>query len=105
MSDHPLNILYLTHNSDRGESAMIIGMHRAGMDVRVFANLESRYVQAIQAAGIAVTHVCWKQKLDRAALKLIWRTIVEDLLDADLRTSVDDSDAQQARAPALLRVP
>jgi glycosyltransferase involved in cell wall biosynthesis len=81
MDDHPLNILYLTHNSDRGESAMMIGMHRAGMDVRVFANLESRYVQAIQAAGIPVTHVSWKQKLDRAALKLIRRTVVDDRID------------------------
>jgi glycosyltransferase involved in cell wall biosynthesis len=81
MDDHPLNILYLTHNSDRGESAMMIGMHRAGMDVRVFANLESRYVQAIQAAGIPVTHVSWKQKLDRATLKLIRRTVVDDRID------------------------
>jgi len=81
MGDRPLNILYLTHNSDRGESAMMIGMYRAGMDVRVFANLESRYVQAIQAAGIPVTHVSWKQKLDRAALKLIRRTVVDDRID------------------------
>lgn len=81
MGDHPLNILYLTHNSDRGESAMMIGMHRAGMNVRVFANLESRYVKAIREAGIPVTHVSWKKKLDRAALKLIRRTVAEDQID------------------------
>lgn len=76
-----LRILYLTHNSDRGESAMMMGMHAAGMDVRVFANLESRYVKAMQVAGLSVTHISWKKKLDRRALKLIRKTVIEDKID------------------------
>jgi glycosyltransferase involved in cell wall biosynthesis len=76
-----LRILYLTHNSDRGESAMMMGVRDAGMDVRVFANLESRYVKAMQAAGLAVTHISWKKKLDRKVLALIRRTVIEDKID------------------------
>ena len=35
MAAQKLRILYLTHNSDRGESAMMIGVRDAGMDVRM----------------------------------------------------------------------
>lgn len=76
-----MNILYLTHNSDRGESAMMMGVRDAGMNVRVFANLESRYVQAMQKAGLPVTHISWKKKLDRQALELIRKTVIEDKID------------------------
>jgi glycosyltransferase involved in cell wall biosynthesis len=79
--DSVLKILYLTHNSDRGESAMMMGMHAAGMDVRVFANLESRYVKALQTAGLPVTHISWKKKLDRRNLKLIRKTVIDEKID------------------------
>jgi len=79
--DTVLRILYLTHNSDRGESAMMMGVRDAGMDVRVFANLESRYVKAMQSAGLPVTHISWKKRLDRRALKLIRRTIIDEKID------------------------
>jgi len=36
----PLNILYLTDKSDRGESAMIKGIRDTGMKVRVFFRLD-----------------------------------------------------------------
>ena len=81
MIDRPLRILYLTHNSDRGESAMIKGMHESGMDVRVFANLESRYVISMQEMGIPVVHFSWKKRLDRSALEAIRRTVLEDHID------------------------
>ena len=81
MAAQKLRILYLTHNSDRGESAMMIGVRDAGMDVRVFANLESPHVKRIQAAGIPVTHVSWKKRLDRSALKLIRQTVTDDRID------------------------
>jgi glycosyltransferase involved in cell wall biosynthesis len=81
MNESPLRILYLTHISDRGESAMIMGMHAAGLDVRVFANLDSKHVQKIQAAGIPVRHYTWKKKLDRNALRQIRKTVIEDRID------------------------
>ena len=58
MSVSPLNILYLTDRSDRGESAMIRGVHERGMHVHVFGRLDSPYVQFLREQGIDV----WKAK-------------------------------------------
>ena len=54
MTDRPLRILYLTKNSDRGESATIIGVHQAGHQVQLFADTRSAHVQRIAEAGRGV---------------------------------------------------
>lgn len=81
MAQRPLNILYLTDKSDRGESAMIMGVRAAGMNVRVFGRLDSRHVQGIRDAGIPVVDVRWKKRLDRRVLQLIRHTVAEERID------------------------
>ena len=48
----PYRLLYLSKNSDRGESATIIGVRDAGHDVRLFADTRSIHVRRIADAGI-----------------------------------------------------
>ncbi len=81
MKQQILNILYLTDKSDRGESAMIMGVRDAGMNVRVFARLDSPRVQKIRDSGIAVTDVRWAKQLDREVLKHIRQTVIEHETD------------------------
>ena len=76
-----MRILYITKNSDRPESATIIGMSKRGVDVFVMADLRSPHVRRIQAAGIEVLDVPLDRKLDRDALQLIRRTVVEQSID------------------------
>jgi len=80
-ASRPLKILYLTDKSDRGESAMIMGVRDAGMDVRVFGRLDSRHVQAIRDSGIPVTDVRWEKYLDRRVLRDIRRTVLDQGID------------------------
>ena len=80
-TDRPLSILYLTDRSDRGESAMIRGIHDRGLRVKVFGRPDSPYVQALQDHGVDVTGVSWKRKLDPALLRLIRATIEERGVD------------------------
>ncbi|HET6563811.1 MAG TPA: glycosyltransferase family 4 protein [Xanthomonadales bacterium] len=77
----PLNILYLTDKSDRGESAMIMGVHQQGHQVRVFGKLDSPHVQRIRDTGIPVTDVRWKKKLDRKVLHAIQETVLQHGID------------------------
>ena len=81
MSLLPLNTLHLTERSDRGESAWIIGIRDQGVNVRVFANLDSPHVQRMRDAGIPVTDVRWKKRLDRDVLNLIRKTCLEHGID------------------------
>lgn len=76
-----LKILYLTDKSDRGESAMIMGVHQQGHDVRVFGKLDSPHMQRIRDDGIRVTDVRWKKKLDRRVLNSIRETVLQDGID------------------------
>lgn len=73
--DTRLRVLYITKNSDRPESATIIGMRDRGVDVMVMADIRSPHVQRIRDAGIEVHDVPLDRKLDRAALRLIRRTV------------------------------
>jgi glycosyltransferase involved in cell wall biosynthesis len=77
----PLNVLYLTDKSDRGESAMIIGVHQQGHAVQVFGKLDSPHVQRIRDSGIPVTDVRWKKKLDRKVLRVIRQAVLRDGID------------------------
>ncbi len=81
MNQPVLNILYLTDKSDRGESAMIMGVRDAGMNVHVFARLDSPRVQAIRDSGVVVTDVRWQKQLDRKVLKQIRQTVIENKID------------------------
>jgi glycosyltransferase involved in cell wall biosynthesis len=81
MDQRPLKLLHICHTSDRGESAWIIGMHRLGMQVRVFGQLESPYIQAMVDAGIQVSGVSWKKRIDRDVLEQIRSTIAEQGTD------------------------
>ncbi len=76
-----LKILYLTDRSDRGESAMIHGMHQSGHRVHVFARQDSPHVQRLMEAGVPVTHTPWKKKLDRLLLRRLRQMITSDDID------------------------
>lgn len=111
MKDRPLNILYLTDKSDRGESAMIMGIRDQGMNVRVFGKLDSPRVQAIRDSGIPVVDVRWKKKLDRDVLKRIRQTVIEEDIDiihtGNSRTTLHmvlatKSLYRQGRSPKLI---
>ncbi len=81
MTSRPLRILYLTKNADRGESAMIIGIHQAGHDVRLIANIDSKHVQRIRDAGVPVTNYNWEPKFDRGLIRKIRRDVRDDEID------------------------
>lgn len=74
-------ILYLTDKSDRGESAMIMGVNQMGHQVEVFGKLDSEHVQRIRDSGIPVSDVRWKKKLDRKVLKEIRETVLQNNID------------------------
>lgn len=76
-----MRVLYITKNSDRPESATIIGLREAGVSPLVMADLRSTHVQRIRDAGIPVLDVPLNSKLDRVALKLIRNTIVAEEID------------------------
>jgi len=76
-----LRILYLTDKSDRGESAMIMGVQQHGHEVHVFGKLASEHVQRIRDSGIPVTDVPWKKKLDRKVLQAIRHTVLLHEID------------------------
>lgn len=76
-----MRVLFITKNSDRPESATIIGLREAGVSPLVMADLRSTHVQRIRDAGIPVLDVPLDNKLDRDALKLIRNTIVSEEID------------------------
>jgi len=76
-----MRVLYITKNSDRPESATIIGLHQRGVQVTVMANLRSAHVQRIQSAGIQVEDLPLEKKLDRVALDTIRRTVHDQGID------------------------
>lgn len=77
----PMRVLYITKNSDRPESATVIGMRDRGVDVTVMADTRSPHVQRIRAAGITVHDMPLDGKLDRAALRTIRRTVEDHEID------------------------
>jgi glycosyltransferase involved in cell wall biosynthesis len=70
-----MRVLYLTKNSDRPESATIIGLREHGIEPVVMADARSSHVQRIRDAGITVHDTRWEEMLDGDALRLI-RTLV-----------------------------
>jgi len=76
-ASQPLRILYLTDKSDRGESAMIMGVRQHGHQVQVFGKLDSPHVQRIRDSGIPVRDVRWKKKLDRGVLQAIREVVLQ----------------------------
>lgn len=76
-----LKILYLTDKSDRGESAMIMGVQAQGHEVRVFGKLASPHIQRIRDSGIPVADVRWKKKLDGEVLRAIRKTVLDHDID------------------------
>ena len=71
-----MRVLYITKNSDRPESATIIGLREAGVSPIVMADLRSAHVQRIRDAGIPVLDIPLDRKFDREALKVIRETIL-----------------------------
>ena len=103
MPDEALSILYLTDRCDRGESAMIRGVHQHGMRVQAFANQASPHVQSLVAAGIPVTDIHWRKKLDRAVLTRIrdtWAKMKKRLTDHLIPSIELSRMLQEAGAPA-----
>ena len=76
-----MRVLFITKNSDRGESATIIGLREAGVSAIVMADLRSAHVQRIEDAGISVLDVPLDKKLDREALKMIRKIILAEQID------------------------
>ncbi len=76
-----MKTLHLTDKSDRGESAWIIGIRDAGVDVRVFGKLDSPHVRRIRDAGIPVTDVRWEKRYDRKVIKMIRRAVLDEKID------------------------
>jgi glycosyltransferase involved in cell wall biosynthesis len=76
-----MNVLYLTKNSDRAESAMITGVHKAGVQATVMGDLRSAHMQRIRDAGVHVIDVAWERRLDLKTLRLIRDTIANDSID------------------------
>ena len=58
-----MRILYITKNSDRPESATIIGLNKAGVSPIVMADLRSPHVQRIRDAGIPLLDIPWTANL------------------------------------------
>ena len=81
MTERPLNILYFTDRCDRGESAMIKGVHDQGLNVTVFGRMDSPYVQGLREHGIAVEDVRWDRKLDFGILRRIRHAVIEKNID------------------------
>lgn len=71
-------VLYLTDRSDRGESAMIAGVHQRGIPVIVFARRDSPHVQRLERAGVPVRDTRWNRKLDWALLRRIRQAIRDE---------------------------
>jgi glycosyltransferase involved in cell wall biosynthesis len=76
-----MRVLFITKNSDRPESASILGLQKKGVDVLVMADGRSLHVQRLLEAGIEVLDVPLEKKLDRAALRLIRRVVKEKKID------------------------
>ena len=76
-----MRVLYITKNSDRPESATIIGLREAGVSPIVMADLRSTHVQRIRDAGIPVLDIPLDRKFDREALKVIRETILSSKID------------------------
>jgi hypothetical protein len=76
-----MQVLYITKNSDRPESATIIGLRDAGASPIVMADLSSAHVQRIRDAGIPVLDIPLDRKFDRDALKVIRETILSRKID------------------------
>jgi glycosyltransferase involved in cell wall biosynthesis len=76
-----MRILYITKNSDRPESASIIGLRDAGVAPIVMGDLRSAHMQRIRDAGIAVLDVPLDKRLDRKAQQLIRETVVSHKID------------------------
>lgn len=76
-----IRVLYITKNSDRPESASIIGLAGAGVEPIVMGDLRSPHVQRIGEAGITVIDVPLDKKFDRKALRLIRRTVISGRIE------------------------
>ena len=76
-----MRVLYITKNSDRPESATVLGLRGAGVSPIVMGDLRSMHLRRIRDAGVPVLDVPLDRKLDRAALKLIRRTIIARKID------------------------
>lgn len=76
-----MKVLYITKNSDRPESATIKGMRDRGLDVIVMADQSSPHVQRLMEAGLSVIDMPLNRKLDRAALRVIRDTVLEQDID------------------------
>jgi glycosyltransferase involved in cell wall biosynthesis len=81
MSRLSLNTLHITDKSDRGEAGWIMGIREAGVNVRVMGKLDSPHVRRMRDAGIPVTDVRWRKRLDREVLAQIRRTCIDHDID------------------------
>lgn len=76
-----MRVLFITKNSDRPESATIIGLRDRGVEVVVMADARSAHVQRLRDAAIEVHDQPLERKLNRAALKSIRRMVLDRGID------------------------
>lgn len=76
-----MRVLFLTKNSDRPESASIIGLRDNGVEVTVMADTRSTHVQRLKENGIDVRDRTWESSLDFSALRSIRQFVVENSVD------------------------
>lgn len=79
-----MHVLYLTKNSDRPESAMILGINRAGVRTTVFGDHRSPHIRTLIEAGVTVHDVRWEKKFDRSVLRMIRQSIAADGEEVDI---------------------
>jgi glycosyltransferase involved in cell wall biosynthesis len=82
-ADHaaPLRILCVTLWADRPEAETFIGLKRNGCDVRVFCMPDSPQIPRLREAGIPVTPVAIRKRLDLEAIKALRRELASSRYD------------------------
>lgn len=76
-----MKVLYITKNSDRPESATIIGLRETGVEPIVMADQRSVHVQRMRDAGIRVVDTPLEGKYDREAVRAMRRIILDEGID------------------------
>ena len=76
-----MRVLFITKNSDRPESASILGLQKKGVDVLVMADVRSEHVKRLIVAGIEVLNLPLDKKLDWKGLQRIRHEVISRKID------------------------
>ena len=76
-----MKVLCITENSDRPEAETFIGLKRLGVDIHVFCPSSAPHFHRFEKAGIPVTNVKLKGRIDIGAIRFIRKWILENKPD------------------------